>query len=58
MNKDQVKGKARAAKGTVKETVGELTGNPTLKYKGKVEKIAGKTQARVGDAKESMNKGR
>lgn len=58
MNKDQLKGKARAAKGKVKETVGEVTGNQTLKYKGKVEKIAGKTQARFGDAKKSMDKDR
>ena len=49
---------AAVLKGEVKETVGELTDNQTLKYKGKAEKIAGKVQARYGDAKQNLNKDR
>jgi uncharacterized protein YjbJ (UPF0337 family) len=38
------------AKGRVKEAAGVLTGNETLKAKGKVEQLAGKTK----DATERM----
>jgi uncharacterized protein YjbJ (UPF0337 family) len=52
MNKDQVKGRAEAAKGKIKEAAGKVVGNDRLKGEGQVDQVAGKTQATYGDAKE------
>jgi len=52
--KDKVKGTFHEAKGTVKEIVGEITDNPTLEVKGKVEKIAGKAQEKIGQVKKIL----
>ena len=49
MNKDQIKGRIEEAKGTVKETAGEVTGKEDLKLKGKLKKATGKMQAGFGD---------
>ncbi|HEY2187560.1 MAG TPA: CsbD family protein [Caldimonas sp.] len=54
MNKDQVKGRVEQAKGNVKENVGKAVGNPNLRDEGTAEKVAGKTQATYGDAKEKV----
>jgi uncharacterized protein YjbJ (UPF0337 family) len=35
MNKDQIKGRIKEAKGSVKETVGKVTGKEILEQKGK-----------------------
>jgi uncharacterized protein YjbJ (UPF0337 family) len=51
---DQVEGKLHAAKGQVKETVGELINDPYLE--GKVEKKEGKVQEKVGQIKKVMEK--
>jgi uncharacterized protein YjbJ (UPF0337 family) len=51
MNKDQVKGRMDEAKGKVKEQVGKAVGNPNLRDEGTADKISGKTQKTVGDAK-------
>jgi uncharacterized protein YjbJ (UPF0337 family) len=53
MNKGQVKGRAKEAKGMVKEFAGKLVGNKKLEEKGKVEKIRGEAQAEVGDVKQA-----
>ncbi|MFL5841872.1 MAG: CsbD family protein [Thermoleophilaceae bacterium] len=37
-------------KGNVKKAAGDLTGNQSLKNKGRVDKAAGKTKDKVGDA--------
>lgn len=55
MNKDQVEGNAKEAKGKAKEIAGEATGNESLKYKGKAEQVAGKVQSKYGDAKDELN---
>ena len=39
--KDKIKGTLHEAKGTVKEKVGQVTNNPNLTAKGKIEKLAG-----------------
>ena len=52
MNKDQVKGRAKAAKGKIKEATGKAVGSERLKGEGRAEQVAGKTQATYGDAKE------
>ncbi len=57
MNKDQVKGNVEQAKGAVKETTGKVVGNRDLQAEGAVDKAAGKTQEKFGDAKESVKKG-
>jgi len=54
MNKDQVKGRAEQASGSVKEAAGKLVGNKKLEGEGKVDKAAGKVQAGYGDAKEKV----
>jgi uncharacterized protein YjbJ (UPF0337 family) len=56
MNKDQVKGRIREAKGTVKEAAGKVTGKVTLEQKGKLQKAAGKVQAGYGDIKNDIRK--
>jgi uncharacterized protein YjbJ (UPF0337 family) len=60
VNRDQVKGRVNAAQGTIKQAVGKLVGNQKLETKGRVQKVAGKTQAKFGDikgvVKNAMNK--
>jgi uncharacterized protein YjbJ (UPF0337 family) len=58
MNKDQIKGRIREAKGTVKETVGKVAGKGVLEQKGKLLKTAGKAQAGFGDIKNDIRKGK
>ncbi len=60
INKDQVKGRVKEAKGKAKEVTGKLAGNEKLEAKGKVQKIVGKAQAKSGDLKQDLkdvNKG-
>ena len=52
MNKTQVKGRVKEAKGFVKEVTGKLVGNEKLEAKGKVQKILGEAQAEIGDMKQ------
>jgi uncharacterized protein YjbJ (UPF0337 family) len=40
-------GKADQAKGRVKQAVGDLTGNKSMKREGKVDKAAGKAKDKV-----------
>ena len=54
MNSDQVKGRVEQAKGSVKEAAGKVVGNDKLKAEGKVDKVAGKTQAAYGDVKQDL----
>ena len=56
MNRDQVKGRVKEAKGRLEEVVGKATGNETTKVKGRVKQVVGKTQALYGDAKEQFKK--
>jgi uncharacterized protein YjbJ (UPF0337 family) len=48
-NRDNVEGK-------VKEMAGKLSDNPKLEAKGKIEKIAGKAQKKVGQVKKVLYK--
>lgn len=52
MNKNQVKGRVREAKGFIKEVAGKLVGNEKLEEEGKVQKILGEAQAEIGDVKQ------
>ena len=52
MNKEQLKGAAKAAAGKVQETTGKLVGSKEQQAKGVVKQISGKAMKNVGDAKE------
>ena len=54
MNKDQVEGRIDQVKGAIKEATGKVVGNDQLKAEGHADKIVGKVQADVGDAKETI----
>lgn len=56
INKDQVEGLGKQAKGAVKDAVGGLTGDAGLQAEGKVDKVAGKVQKGFGDAVEESKK--
>jgi uncharacterized protein YjbJ (UPF0337 family) len=53
MHKDQIKGAAKDAKGSVKEAVGKATGNERLEAEGAGDRLAGKVQKGVGDVKDA-----
>jgi uncharacterized protein YjbJ (UPF0337 family) len=53
MDKDRIAGTAEQVKGSIKEAVGKITGNDSLEVEGKTEKIAGKAQQKVGEAKDA-----
>lgn len=53
MHKDQVDGVGKQVKGAVKDAVGGLTGNEKLQAEGKADKVVGKVQQKVGDAKDA-----
>ena len=55
VNKDQVKGRTREAKGKVKEVTGSLVGNEKLEAKGKIQKTLGEAQAKFGDVKKDIS---
>jgi uncharacterized protein YjbJ (UPF0337 family) len=52
MHKDEVKGVGKQAKGAIKDAVGGLTGNEKLQAEGKADKVVGKVQQKVGEAKD------
>jgi len=54
MNKDQVKGRVREAKGKVKEVAGKAIGNRRVEAEGDAEQLAGKVQKTYGDAKNEV----
>jgi len=56
MNRDQIKGRAKEAAGTVQQKAGKLMGNPKHQVKGLVKRGVGKVQKTVGDAAERNRK--
>lgn len=56
VNKDQVEGLAKQAKGAVKQTAGKALGDRKMQAEGAVGKVAGKVQKGVGDAREKVKK--
>jgi uncharacterized protein YjbJ (UPF0337 family) len=54
--RDKAEGTFHEAKGKAKEMVGRITDNPTLEAKGRVEKIAGKMQEKIGQTKKVLGK--
>jgi len=53
-NKDQVEGRIKELKGTIKEVAGQVVGNEKLEEKGKVQKTLGRAQAKFGDVKQDV----
>lgn len=53
INRHQVKGRVRIAKGVIKEATGRIVGNKMLQARGNIQKSLGKVQAKLGDIKGS-----
>jgi uncharacterized protein YjbJ (UPF0337 family) len=54
INKDQVEGRVNEVEGKIKEVTGRIVGNEKLEQKGRVQKIVGEAQAKVGDLKKDV----
>ena len=54
MDDQHVKGAVSTVKGTVNEGVGGLTGDTKLEAKGKVQKVQGKVQGKLGDVQDAV----
>ncbi|MCC6070115.1 CsbD family protein [Massilia sp. GCM10020059] len=52
MNKDQVNGALKDIGGKIQEETGKLVGSKEQQAKGLANQVEGKTQEKVGDAKE------
>lgn len=53
-NKDELEGKWEHAKGSIKEGIGNLTGNRDLEAEGEAQQAEGKTQETWGKAKRKV----
>jgi len=53
--KDRLKGAFQRAKGKLKEAAGKATGNPKLQAKGVIQRIAGRAQEKLGQAKKVLS---
>lgn len=53
-NKDELEGKWENAKGSIKEGIGNLTGNRDLEAEGEAQQAEGKTQETWGKAKRKV----
>ena len=56
MNKDRIAGAAKEIKGSVKETIGKVTGDAKLEADGKADKVEGKIQNAVGGLKDTLKR--
>lgn len=56
MSSDKTKGKLNQAEGTVKEKIGEGTGDPGLAQEGRDEQAKGKAQEGLGHLKEGAER--
>ncbi len=54
MNKHQVAGRIKQAKGESKKITGEILGNGVLEQKGKIESATGKVETVYGDLKADL----
>ncbi len=54
---DKIKGNANSAIGTVKEAVGNVTGNEQTKLEGEAQKLKGEAQKATGAIKDALHKG-
>ncbi len=56
INKHQVKGRVKIAKGAIREATGRLVGNKMLQAIGNIQKEIGKVQAKLRDIKAQAGK--
>jgi uncharacterized protein YjbJ (UPF0337 family) len=56
MADQHLEGAVNTVKGTVNEGVGKLTGDRKLEAKGKVQKVQGAVQDRLGDVQDTVRK--
>ncbi len=54
MNKQQVTGRVRSVKGSIKQAAGKAVGNERLEREGKVEHVGGKIETAIGDLKQDL----
>ncbi len=54
MNRDELNGKAEAAKGKVKQAVGHLTDDQDLHDEGVVDEVEGEAQETIGRARRKV----
>lgn len=54
MNKDQIVGSAKEAKGAVKEIAGKAIGDTRLESAGQIDKLWGRIQNAFGGLKETL----
>jgi len=52
LDKDRVAGAAKQVKGSIKETIGKVTGDSKTQAEGAAEKVEGKVQNTVGGLKD------
>jgi uncharacterized protein YjbJ (UPF0337 family) len=55
INKDEIKGKFEQGKGTVKDKVGEMTGNRRMEAEGEAEHAKGETRETWGKFKRGVS---
>lgn len=54
MDKNRVEGSFDQAKGKVKETAGDITGDQKLKNEGVIDQVTGKVKNAVGSVKDKI----
>lgn len=54
MDKNRIEGSARQAAGSIKESLGRLTGNRKMQIEGHARKLAGKAQKTYGNLKDQV----
>ncbi len=57
MDKDRIKGTVKKAEGTLKQKLGQLSGDTSLEVEGMIEKVEGTLQNALGEAKDALKKG-
>lgn len=54
MSEDRIKGDVKNVAGEIKDAVGNLTDDPQVQLEGKARQVAGRTQARYGEAVDQL----
>lgn len=56
MNKHQIKGKIKEAKGQIEVGIGKMVGSKKTIARGHADKVAGQLQEKAGDVKQKFDK--
>lgn len=57
MDKDRIKGTVKKVEGTLKQKLGQLSGDKSLEVEGTIETVEGTLQTAFGEAKDALKKG-